>query len=54
MGPILGYLGSFRLCSVLEYCKPGCFTELAGEFGMLPGLVADIELKGRESQEPWT
>ncbi|CAK0841849.1 unnamed protein product [Prorocentrum cordatum] len=34
-----------------EYCNPGCFTELAGEFGMLPGLAADISLKDRESQE---
>ena len=38
--------------SFSEYCNPGCFTELAGEFGMLPGPVADIELKDRESQEP--
>ena len=35
--------------SFSEYCNPGCFTELAGDFRMLTGLVADIELKGRES-----
>ena len=38
--------------SFSEYCNPGCFTELAGEFGMLPGLIADIDLNDRESQEP--
>ena len=36
--------------SFSEYCNPGCFTELAGEFGMLPGLVADVNLKDQESQ----
>ena len=38
--------------SFSEYCNAGCFTGLAGEFRMLSGLVADIELKGRESQGP--
>ena len=38
--------------SFSEYCNPGCFTELAGEFDMLPGLVADISLKDCVSQEP--
>ena len=38
--------------SFSEYCNPGCFTELAGEFDMLPGLVADINLKDCVSQEP--
>ena len=38
--------------SFSEYCNPGCFTELAGEFGMLPGLIADIDLNDRVSQEP--
>ena len=37
--------------SFSEYCNPGCFTGLAGEFGMLPGMVADANLKDRESQE---
>ena len=37
--------------SFSEYCNPGCFTELAGEFDMLPGLVADINLKDCVSQE---
>ena len=36
--------------SFSEYCNPGCFTELAGEFGMLPGMVADVNLKDQESQ----
>ena len=36
--------------SFSEYCNPGCFTELAMEFGMLPGLVADVNLTDRESQ----
>ena len=39
-------------CLFSEYCNPGCFTELAGEFDMLPGLVADINLKSCVSQEP--
>ena len=38
--------------SFSEYCNPGCFTELAGEFGMIPGLIADINLNDRATQEP--
>ena len=38
--------------TVSEYCNPGCFAELVGEFGMPPGIVADVNLKDRESQEP--
>ena len=38
--------------TVSECCNPGRFAELAGEFGMLPGIVVDVNLMGHESQEP--